>query len=122
MPKCVEETNVAVVPFPKALYLCDSRISSSGKTDLKGLFNAIRPKNGYPHARSRFCAFAQLINGLGQTLIDIDIRFADSGDLIYTTETMKLTFPDRITLVQMAVSIEGCRFDQPGLYIAALSI
>jgi hypothetical protein len=112
---------MAVVPVAKAVYLCDYHIGySNGKVDLYGLFNAIRPEKGYPHANSQFCVFAQLINGLGQVPFFVDIRYALTDELIYTTETKFLTFPDRNTIVQMALRIEGCRFHTPGLYLLEL--
>ncbi len=112
---------MAVVPVAKALYLCDRHAASEkGKVDLHGLFNAVRPKREYPYLRARFCAFAQLVNGLGEILVDIDIRSAETDELVFTTDTMKVTFPDRITVIHIAVNIEDCRFDEPGLYIVEL--
>jgi hypothetical protein len=112
---------MAVVPVAKAMYLCDYHIGySNGKVDLYGLFNAIRPRHGFPYSRSRFCVFAQLINGQGQVPFFIDIRFAQTDALIYTTETRHLTFPNRTTIVQLALAIEGCRFESPGLYLLEL--
>jgi hypothetical protein len=117
----MEDRRMAVIPVAKAVYLCDRHAASAkGKVDLHGLFNSIRPKQGYPFLHSRFCVFAQLVNGLGQTLIDIDVRSAETDEFVYTTETLKLTFPDRITVIHIAVNIEGCRFDKPGLYIVEL--
>jgi hypothetical protein len=44
-----------VVPVAKAMYLCDYHVGNpNGKVDLYGLFNAIRPDNGYPHTQGRF--------------------------------------------------------------------
>jgi hypothetical protein len=112
---------MAVVPIVKGMYLCDYHIGySNGKVDLYGLFNAIRPRQGFPHTQTRFCMFAQLLNGLGQVPFFIDVRFAQTDELIYTTETRSLTFPDRSTVVQMAMVIENCRFQIPGLYLLEL--
>jgi hypothetical protein len=112
---------MAVVPVAKAMYLCDYHIGyDNGKVDLYGLFNAIRPENGFPHSLSRFCVFAQLINGLGQVPFFTDIRYAQTDELVYTTETRHLTFPDRTTVVQLAMLIEGCVFQNPGLYLVEL--
>jgi len=112
---------MAVVPVAKAMYLCDYHIGySNGKVDLYGLFNAIRPKAGFPYTRNRFCVFAQLLNGLGQVPFFIDLRFAQTDELVHTTEIRSLTFPDRHTVVQLAMVIEGCRFQSPGLYLVEL--
>src|SRR5439155_22788128 len=86
----------SIVPVAKALTLCDFHIGySDGKVDLYGLFNAIRPQNGYPYTRGRFCVFAQLINGLGNVPFFVDIRFAATDELVWTTETLELSFPNR---------------------------
>jgi hypothetical protein len=112
---------MAIVPVAKALTLCDYHIGyADGKVDLYGLFNAIRPPQGYPHETARFCVFAQLINGLGQVPFFVDIRLAATDELVYTTETRHLQFPDRTTVVQLALTIHGCRFEQPGLYLVEL--
>lgn len=111
----------SVVPVAKAMTLCDFHIGySDGKVDLYGLFNAIRPQSGYPYTRSRFCVFAQLVNGLGRIPFFVDIRFAETDELIWTTEVRELTFRDRTTIAQLALLIEGCRFDRPGLYFLEL--
>src|SRR5436305_14462928 len=107
---------MAVVPVAKAMLLCDYHVGyRDGKVDLYGLFNAIRPRNGYPYDRGRFCVFAQLINSLGEVPIFIDIRFAPTDELVYTTQTKPLAFPDRKTVVQLAMTIEGYRLHNPGL-------
>ena len=112
---------MAVVPAAKSMYLCDYHLGfSNGKVDLYGLFNAIRPSDGFPYTRGRFCLFAQLVNGHGQVPCFIDIRFAETDTLVYTTETRILSFPDRTSVVQLALMIEGCRFQTPGLYLLEL--
>jgi hypothetical protein len=110
-----------IVPVAKAIYLCDYHVGySDGKVDLYGLFNAIRAPHGFPYNRSRFCVFAQLINGLGKVPFFVDIRDATSDKLIWSTQPKQLVFPDRFTVVQMALTIEGCPFERPGLYLLEL--
>ncbi len=112
---------MTIVPVAKAMYLCDYHVGySNGKVDLYGLFNAIRPEDGYPYTRGRFCVFAQLANGLGAVPFFIDIRFARTDQFVYTTETRTLSFPDRNTVVQLAMKIEGCQFESAGLYLLEL--
>jgi hypothetical protein len=50
----------------------------------------------------------------------VDVRFAGTDTLVWTTEVRELTFPDRTTVVRVAVTIEGCRFERPGLYLLEL--
>jgi hypothetical protein len=109
-----------VLPVAKGLYLCDYHVGyENRKVDLYGLFNAIRPPT-YPHTQGHFCVFAQLVNGLGQVPFFVDIRRAATDELIYTTTRNMLSFPSRTTLVQMALAIEGCQFDSPGVYLVEL--
>lgn len=111
----------SIVPVAKSLFLCDYHVGySNGKVDLYGLFNAIRPQSGYPYTRGRFCVFAQLNNGLGQIPLFIYIRFAETEEFVWRTQVRNLQFPDRTTVIQVAVSIEGCIFERPGLYILEL--
>jgi hypothetical protein len=115
-----EESKSPIVPVAKGLYLCDYVIDyENGKVDLYGLFNAIRSST-YPHMQGRFCVFAQLINGLGRVPFFIDIRDAAHDQLIYTTQINHLSFPDRNTVVQLALSIEHCLFPQSGMYLVEL--
>ena len=112
---------MSIVPVAKALYLCDFHVGyDNGKVDLYGLFNAIRPPDGFPYEQSRFCVFAQLVNGLGEVQFFVDVRSAERDELVWTTKTRRLAFPDRTTTVQLALLIEGCRFDRPGVYLIEL--
>ncbi len=93
----------SINPVAKTLYLCDGHIGfPDQKTDLVGLFGAIRPSQ-YPHVQKHFVIFAQLISGLGQVPFYIDIRYAGDG-----------------RLVQMACAIQGCLFAHPGRYLVEL--
>jgi hypothetical protein len=109
-----------VLPLLKSIYLCDYHIGyENGKVDLYGLINAIRPEQ-YPFRSGRFCVFAQLVNGLGQTPFFFDVRQVSTHQLIYVTHTNTLTFPDRTTIVQLAMDIRGCPFPEPDLYTVEL--
>ena len=110
-----------ILPFPRALYVCDYHVGyENGKADLYGLINAIRPTDGYPYTAARFCVFAQLVNGLGRIPFFIDVRDAGTDELIWTTQIKELVFPDRRTISQLAMTIEGCVFPRKGLYILDL--
>ena len=84
-----------IIPFAKALYLCDGHIGfQNQKTDLIGLFNAIRPSS-YPHRQTQFMIFAKLTGGLGQVPFYIDVTLPQTGQLIHTTQMRLLHFPHR---------------------------
>jgi hypothetical protein len=109
-----------IIPVAKALYLCDGCIGSPNqKTDLMGLFNALRPQQ-YPHTQPQFVIFAQLIGGLGQVPFFFDIRFAGTDQLVHTTTTRLLRFPHRQKVVQLAYTIQSCPFPQAGTYLVEL--
>lgn len=92
------------------------RAYGNGKTDLYGIFNAIRPVT-YPHRQERFCVFAQLVGGRGNVPFFVDIVYAREEQLIHTTTTNTLRFPGRSTVVQLALTVEGCRFEKQGIYL-----
>lgn len=109
-----------IIPYAKALYLCDGHMGyANQKTDLVGIFNAIRPST-FPHAQGQFVIFAQLVGGFGQVPFYFDVTFAQSGQVVYTTNTHRLAFPRRDQLVQLAYTMHGCQFPAPGLYLVEL--
>jgi hypothetical protein len=104
----------------QALYLCDGHIRfPGGKTDLIGLFNGIHPAS-YPHFQNQLVVFARLHQGLGQVTFYVDVRFAPTQRLIHLSSTHMLVFPDRDTVVEMALTLKGVRFPQPGIYLVEL--
>lgn len=113
-------SSATIVPVAQALYLCDGHIGIPGvKTDLVGLFNSIHAP-GYPHVQKQFVVFARLLQGLGQVSFYVDIRFAPTQQLIHVSSTHVLMFPNRDTVVEMALTLKGVRFPQPGIYLVEL--
>ncbi len=113
-------SSATIVPVAQALYLCDGHIGfPGGKTDLMGLFNSIHPA-GYPHVQKQFVVFARLLQGLGHVPFYVDIRFAPTQQLIHVSSTHTLVFPDRDTLVEMALTLKAVRFPGPGIYLVEL--
>ena len=109
-----------IVPVAKALYLCDFHVGySNGKLDLYGIFNAIRATS-FPHRKGPFVCFAQLLGGVGNVSFHIDVRRGTNRQLVDWSGTRTLHFPNRNTLLQVAVTLPGCVFDQPGIYLVEL--
>jgi hypothetical protein len=109
-----------IVPVAQALYLADGYLGfPGGKTDLMGLFNSIRAA-AYPHVQKQFVVFARLLQGLGHVSCHADIRFAPTQQLTHVSSTHTLFFPDRDTVVEMALTLKGVRFPQPGMYLVEL--
>jgi len=110
----------SIAPAAKSLYICDGHIGlANQKTDLLGIFNAIRPSQ-YPHTQKHFVIFAQLLAGLGLVPFYFDIRYAPDGSLVHTTSVQQLFFPNRNTLIQMAYTMQDCVFLQAGIYSVEL--
>ena len=102
-----------IIPYAKALYLCDGHIGSANqKADLVGIFNSIRASS-FPHTQRQFVIFAQLIGGFGQVPFYLDVTLAQSGQVVYTTNTHVLAFSRRNQLVQLAYTMQGCQFPAP---------
>jgi hypothetical protein len=109
-----------IIPIAKALYLCDGHLGfANQKTDLVGIFNAIRAPI-YPHVQRHFVIFAQLIGGLGQIPFYFDVSYPQTGQLVHTTNTHVLHVPRRDQLVQLAYTLQGCVFPTPGVYLIEL--
>jgi hypothetical protein len=83
------------------------------------LFNSIRVAS-YPHVQKQLVVFARLLQGLRQVSFYVDIRFASTQQLIHVSSTHMLVFPDRDTVVEMALTLKGVRFPQPGIYLVEL--
>jgi hypothetical protein len=50
----------------------------------------------------------------------VDIRFGPTQQLTHVSSTHTLVFPDRDTVVEMALTLRGIRFPQPGIYLVEL--
>jgi hypothetical protein len=113
-------SSATIVPVAQGLYPCDGHLGfPNGKTDLVGFFNSIRVAS-YPHVQKQFVVFARLLQGLGQVPFYVDISFAPTQQLIHVSGTHLLFFLDRDTVVEMALTLKGVRFPQPGTYLVAL--
>lgn len=110
---------MAGIPSAKALYLCEEHDVEGGSINLYALLDALRPPH-YPHTQPSFVCFAQLRGGSGSVSCRVNVRRADAYQLVYVTDPMPLQFPDRDSLRQVAITIEGCVFQAPGLYLVEL--
>ena len=109
-----------ILPVAKAIYLSDYHFGyDNGKADLYGVFHEIVP-DAYPHVQRRFCVYAQLVRGLGRIPFFVDVVHAATGRLIRTSHTNFLKFVTREIVIQVALTMEGCVFEEPGLYLVEL--
>ena len=109
-----------IAPVAQGLYLCDGHLGyPRGKTDLMGLFNRINAPV-YPHVQRHFVVFARLLQGLGSVPFYVGVRYAPTQHLIHISRVHTLRFPDRATVVEMALTLKGIRFPSPGIYLLEL--
>lgn len=109
-----------IIPVPRSLFLCDFHVGyPEGRVDLTGVFNTIRPAI-YPHVRSRLVVFVQLSGGLGDTPLFFEIRREQDDELIRMTAERVIRFAERVSLVNVATTLEGVRFAEPGVYVVSL--
>ena len=113
-----------LVPVTKAIYCCDNVLPdrSSGKIHVLGVFNAIRPPDGagYPCRLGRLCVFAQLIGGIGEVSLRLEVVSAENEAIIYTSPEQPVRFPDRRTTMSACFRILECPFPRPGVYLVEL--
>lgn len=109
-----------IIPASRSLFLCDFHVGyQDGRVDLYGIFNALRPAI-YPHVRRQVVVYAHLTGGLGHVPFFFDVRRASNDELIRTTGVRSVHFPDRGANVQLAMTLEGVRFTEPGVYVFSL--
>ncbi len=110
----------AIIPVSRSLFLCDFHVGyQDGRVDLYGILNALRPAV-YPHFRPHLVVFAQLTGGVGSVPFFYEIRRARDDELIRATGTNTVRFLDRTTILQLAVTLEGIRFAESGVYVVSL--
>jgi hypothetical protein len=112
-----------LIPVVKSIYLCDEFISDSpsGKISMVGVFDAFRPSVSVPpFALGRLCVVAQLVGGIGDVPINVEVSDSVTGNLVFGSTTQTLRFPTRHTTVYCCVRLYNCRFPSPGLYFVEL--
>ncbi len=110
---------MAVIPTAKALYLCEEVDVEGDSFNLYAVLDFLRP-HAYPHTQPWFVCFAQLRGGLDAVRCHIDVRNADTYQLVYNTNVHLVHFPDRSALRHLSITIEGCKFASPGIYLVEL--
>lgn len=110
----------SITPVAKSVFLCDRCVPQArAKVTLEGLFRGISPPR-YPYVHPQFCVFAQLVGGLGNVPVFVDVLYAPQRRLVRTTNIQQLVFPNRQVVMQFAQYIIDCPFDQGGMYLIEL--
>lgn len=109
-----------ILPFAHQLFLCDRYVvGDRGKVDFLGAFHSITPPT-FPHLHARLFVVAHLSGGLGKVNTYVDVRHAESDELVATTAPREVAFPNRDVLVRLAHDLRGVPFRQPGIYFFQL--
>ena len=109
-----------ILPFALPLLVCDDYLQTvGGKLDLSGSFHTIRP-DSYPHVHEFFCVVAHLTGGLGTVTTFIDVRVAETGELVFWTHPHQFDIPNRDIVIRLVNGMEGVPFPRPGLYLIEL--
>jgi hypothetical protein len=78
------------------------------------------PRAANPHIHPSFVVFARLAQGQGTIPFRVDIRLAASGQFVAGTLVQHLVFPNRDTIVNLAVTMKGVSFPQRGIFLVEL--
>jgi hypothetical protein len=109
-----------ILPFALPLVVCDEYLrTDGGKLDVYGTFHTIRPES-YPHVHEFFCVLAHLTGGLGTVTTFVDVRHADTLELIFWTHPRQFQIPNREVVVRLVNGMESVPFPKPGLYLIEL--
>lgn len=109
-----------ILPSAHHLFLCERYIvRDRGKVDFLGAFHTISPP-AFPHVHPRLFVVAHLGGGLGVVNTYLDVRHAESDELVATTAPRQIMFPDRDVLVRLALEFRSIPFPQPGIYFFQL--
>lgn len=102
--------------------LCDQVVfeQATQKPYLLGIFTGIAT-DGFPTAPQKFDIFAALTDGLGDVTITLNVVHLETDQEIYG-QTMTLTFPDPIRVVNLRFRVRRLIFEVPGSYVFALNV
>jgi hypothetical protein len=109
-------------PVVRNLIVCEEIITdpkNPKRVSLLNLVHSIRPMRQppYPLVQPRLAVFLQLTGCRGRGEVRVAIREADTDEVIFTTETHRVAFPNNpLALHGFRFRLFGCRFPEPGLY------
>ncbi|HET6575754.1 MAG TPA: hypothetical protein VFG68_19290 [Fimbriiglobus sp.] len=110
----------SVIPIAKAIYICDELVPDPARNKLLivGACNAVRlPADAsFPYTLGKLCVFAQLVSGVGQVAMRLDIVRAVTRDVIYSSGPRHLSFPGRHTTLTFSLRLRQFVFPAPGGY------
>lgn len=110
------------VPVAVGLAVCEKVIVEEGtkNVSLISTFRRLRVREFPAHARP-FCVFAAMLDGEGDATIDLEITDSEISEVVYAVER-PVSFPNRLTEVQVLFHVNDCEFPSPGVYQVALFV
>jgi hypothetical protein len=107
-----------MVPTPIALglSLCDLVLIEEGtrKVSLIGALTRMTAGN-FPYESPPFFAFAALIDGLGNAILELTVNRLDTTEEVHRRER-RVRFTDRLRELHVVFHIADCVFPVPGVY------
>ena len=109
-----------ILPFALELIVCEDYAADElGRVDLLGTFHSIRPESD-PHVHSPFYVEVALTGGLGELSTFIDIRHAETGELIPWTTPQRIRLESRNSVAYLLILLDEVPFPKPGIYFVEL--
>jgi hypothetical protein len=109
-------------PTVRYLILCEdvqTDPDNPRRISLVGLISAIRSleQPPFPLLYRELCVFLQVTECRGPGDGRIEIHHADSGQVVFRTQTRTIPFPsDPLEVVGATFRLRNCLFQEPGLY------
>jgi len=109
-------------PLVRSLIVCEDIIVDPGnnkRVSLVNVLNSIRSidEPPYPLRYRELCVFVQFTACRGRGEVRLEIRRADTEEVLFATQTWSVSFPnDPVTVHGLRFRIRNCTFPAPGLY------
>ena len=109
-------------PVVRTLIVCEDITIDPGnprRVTLVNLIHSIRSVDDppYPLLYREVCVFVQLAGCRGPGEVKVEIREADTDEVVFVTRTRTVGFPDNpLSVHGMRFRLRNCRFPAAGLY------
>lgn len=111
-----------VDPFVRHMLLCEDirrNPNNPHKLDLLGLSNTLIAVGSpaFPLLAPVLCVYLEITAGRGTGQAHIDCRYADSGEIVFSSPSHAVAFPaNPLAIRGLIFRITDCIFPEPGLY------
>ena len=107
-----------VLPRVQAMLLCDEIEESDQEADVVHLtgVRAVLDVPSFPAVYAQLCVFLHMSGHQGMANCQVKIEEVGSGDAIFETEILAVSFDDPASVVPVYFRLPNCVFPAPGLY------